>query len=183
MKILSSLTVLVALTFAAATSANGQQPELPKPGPEYAVLQSEVGKWNVEIKAFTGPGEPTVSKGKETNRMLGGFWLLSDFHGKMMGMDFMGHGVYGYDAEQKQYVGTWRDSLGPHKMDMTGTYDKASRTMTWEGMGPGSDGKPVKHLLTTKYNDDGTRVLTMHMQAGDAMVKIFEMNYSKVEER
>ncbi len=111
--------------------------------------------------------------------MLGGFGLLSDFHGNMMGLDFKGHGVYGYDAEQKQYVGTWRDSLSPRKMDLTGTYDQASQTMTLEGMGPGTDGKPTKHLLTTKYNPDGTRVLTMHMQAGDAMVKIFEMNYSK----
>lgn len=166
-----------------ATPSIGQQPELPKPGPEYDVLQSEVGKWNVEIKAFTGPGEPTVSKGKETNRMLGGFWLLSDFHGSMMGLDFKGHGVYGYDAEQKKYVGTWRDSMSPNKMDVVGTYDKASQTMILEGMGPGTDGKPTKHILTTKYNSDGTRVLTMHMQAGEEMMKIFEMNYTKAAER
>ena len=68
-------------------------------------------------------------------------------------------------------------------MDLTGTYDKASQTMTLEGMGPGTDGTPTKHILTTKYNADGTRVLTMHMQAGDEMMKIFEKGHLPVNTR
>ena len=174
-----SASLFVALAICGAASAHGQEMELPKPGPEMDLLKKDVGVWDVEIKSWTGPGDPTVTKGKERNRMLGGFWLLSDFQGSMMGLDFKGHGAYSYDSKKKQYVGTWIDSLSPTKMDMVGKYDKDKKTMTYEGMAPGPDGTPIKHVLKTTYKDDGTHVMTMHMQAGSDMVKVFEMKYTK----
>lgn len=117
--------------------------------------------------------------GKETNRMLGGFWLLSDFQGNMMGLDFKGHGMYSYDTDRKQYVGTWVDSLSPGKLEMVGHHDKENQTMTFEGMAPGMDGTPSRHVLKTQYKSDGRRTMTMHMQASEDMVKVFEMNYTK----
>lgn len=179
MKHFCSMTMLAALFFCGATSVVGQ--EMPKPGPELEVFKPDVGTWDVEIKTFLSPGGPTVTKGKETNRMLGGFWLLTDFEGNMMGLDFKGHGMYSYDAVKKQYVGTWIDSLSPQKMDMVGKHDKAKKTMTFEGSAPGPDGKPSKHVLKTQYKDDGTRVMTMHMEAGGTMLKVFEMSYSKAK--
>ena len=164
MKTFYSVAITLALVSCCTTTAPGQETELPKPGPEFDAFKPDVGSWDVEIKTWAGPGQPTVTKGKETNRMLGGFWLLSDFQGNMMGLDFRGHGVYSYDAEKKQYFGTWVDSLSPNKMDMTGSHDKANNTMTYTGMAPGPDGKPAKHILKTKYKDDGTRVMTMHIR-------------------
>jgi len=181
MKYNSSLTILTALLLCGTATTIGQETELPKPGPELDVLKADVGTWDVEIKTWGGPGEPTVTRGKETNRMLGGFWLLTDFQGNMMGLEFKGHGIYGYDTEKKQYVGTWIDSLSPNKMEMVGKHDHDNRTMTFEGMGPGPDGNPAKHVLTSKYKDDGTRVMTMHMQVGEDMMKIFEMDYTKAK--
>ena len=171
------MTIFAALVACGSTTLVGQ--EMPKPGPEFDVFKTDVGTWDVEIKMWAGPGEPTVTKGKETNRMLGGFWLLTDFQGNMMGLDFKGHGVYSYDQKKKQYVGTWMDSLSPSKMDMTGKYDKDKKTMTYEGMAPGMDGKPALHVLKTTYKGDGTRVMTMHIKTGETMMKIFEMNYKK----
>lgn len=179
MKCLSLLLVLVSLTLCGVTPAHAQGVALPKPGPELEVLKTDVGTWDVTIKAWAGPGEPMSTKGKETGRMLGGHWLLVDFEGNMMGMDFQGHGLYGYDPEKKQYIGTWVDSLSPKKMEMVGQYDKATQTLTYEGLAPGPDGTPVKHLLATKYGSDGNRVMTMHMQPGAQRIKIFEMSYSK----
>ena len=181
MKNFCSTTMLVALIFCGTTTLIGQVPQLPKPGPEFDVFQSDIGTWDVEIKTWGGPGEPTVTKGKETNRMLGGFWMVVDFQGNMMGMDFKGHGIYSYDADKKQYVGTWVDSMSPNKMDMIGKYDKDNKSMTYEGMAPGMDGKPAKHVLKTTYNDDGTRSMTMHVQIGENMLKFFEMNYTKAK--
>ena len=176
MKIPYSIVTLVTVALCATTSiAQG----LPKPGPEYDIFKHDLGIWDVDIKTTQGP----ATKGKETNRMLGGFWMLTDFHGKMMGLDFKGHGIYGYDAEKKQYVGTWIDSLSPVKMDMIGTYDKAQHTMTYEGMAPGPDGKLTKHVMATKYMDDGGRVMTMHVKAGDKMVKMFEMTLTKAKKQ
>lgn len=174
-----SKTVFVALMFCGATSSIGQETELPKPGPELDIFKKDVGSWDVEIRVWQGPGEPTVTKGKETDRMLGGFWLLTDFQGNMMGLDFKGHGVYSYDASKKQYVGTWIDSLSPNKMDMVGKYDKDKNTMTYEGMAPGPDGSPTKHVLKTTYHKDGTHDMTMHVKVGDQSIKVFEMKYTR----
>jgi hypothetical protein len=174
------MTMLTTLVFCVASTSIGQEMELPKPGPEFDAFQSDLGTWDVEIKTWGGPGKPTVSKGKETCRMLGGFWMLVDFQGNMMGLDFKGHGSYSYDAEANQYIGTWIDSLSPKKMEMIGKYDKDNQVMTYGGMAPGPDGNLAKHIMTTRYNNDGTRVMTMQIQAGKDMMKIFEMNYTKV---
>ncbi len=173
------MTVLFALTSFVASTAIGQGVELPKPGPEFDVFQNDVGTWDVEIKTWAGPGEPTLTKGKETNRMLGGFWLLSDFQGNMMGLDFQGHGVHTYDAEKQQYSGIWIDTLSAKKMNLIGKYNPSTKTMTYEGTAPRADGQPAKHVMTTKYREDGTREMSMHMQDGDEMIKIFEMSYTK----
>ena len=173
------MVALMALVFCGMTPLVGQEMALQRPGPEFDALKSDLGTWDVEIRTWGGAGEPTVTMGKETNRMLGGFWLLSDFQGDMMGMVFKGHGIYSYDAEKKHYVGTWVDSLSAKKMDMIGKHDQDNQTMTYEGMAPGVDGTPTKHVLTTQYKNDGTRVMTMHMKAGETMVKIFEMNFTK----
>ena len=55
--------------------------------------------------------------------------------------------------------------------------------MTYEGTAPGMDGKLAKHVMTTKYKDDGTRVMTMHVKAGEKMMKMFEMNYTKAKKQ
>lgn len=174
---------LAALVSCLAATTHAQSPELPKAGPEFDVLKADVGRWDVEIKVWNGPGDPTVTKGAERNRMLGGFWMLTDFEGNMMGMEFRGHGMYSYDADKKQYIGTWVDSLGPTKMEMIGKHDNANNTMTYEGIGPAPDGTPTKHVMTTKYAEDGTRVMTMQMKVGDELVKVFEMHYTKAKPR
>lgn len=174
-----SLTILVAaflLGFPATLFA--QEMVMPKPGPELDVFKADVGTWDVEITTWSPEGEATVTRGKETNQMLG-FWLLTDFHGNMMGLDFQGHGVYGYDVEKKQYIGTWVDSFSPTKMEMIGKHDKDANTMTFEGTAPGPDGNLARHVIEAQYKDDGTRVMTMHMEADDNMIKIFEMAYTK----
>lgn len=181
MKYFYSMTMLAGLICCSAVTSNGQEMGLQKPGPEFDVFKTDLGTWDVEIKTWGGTSEPTVTKGRETNRMLGGFWFLTDFQGKMMGMEFKGHGIYSYDREKKQYVGTWIDSMTPRKMDMVGKYDKDSKTMTYKGMAPAPSGKLAKHILKTKYNDDGTHVMTMHVQVDEDMIKIFEMNYTKAK--
>ncbi len=178
MRSICSIMLLVALVFG-SSSVLGQEYEIPQPGPELDLFKADVGTWDVEIKSWDGPGEPTVSKGREVDRMLGGFWLLVEFKGNMMGMDFEGHGAYSYDAEKKQYVGSWIDSMGPTKMDMVGQYDKKTKTMTYHGEALGPEGTPTKHVLTTKYKDDGTHVMTMEVQVAGEMMKIFEMTYTR----
>lgn len=164
--------------------AQGQMP--PALGPEIDIIKKDVGEWDVEIKAWaSADSEPMVTKGTETTRMLGGYWSVSNFDGNMMGMDFKGHGSYGYDTKKKKYIGTWIDSLGPYMMHTEGDYDKETQTLSMVGDSPGPDGTTMfTYMMATCYKDNG-RVMTMHMKpkgAGDDQkMKLFEMTYKKKE--
>ena len=181
----NSLLLFAALMIAPSccTQANAQ---MPAPGPEMDILKKDVGEWDIEIKVWSSPdAEPTVSKGKESTRLFGGFWTITNFEGNMMGLDFKGHGTYGYDTKKKKYVGTWMDSLGPFMMHTEGTYDKETETLTLAGDNPGPDGVSIfTYTMATCYKD-GNRVLTMHMQPKDSgddqKMKFFEMSYTKKE--
>ena len=179
MRYLGLLTIPLVVLLCDGMTLVAQESGAVKPEAAWDVLRMDVGSWDVEIKTWAGPGEPTVTQGKETNRMLGEHWLLTDFQGNMMGLEFSGHGTYSYDEEKKQYFGTWIDSLSPGEMEMIGKHDPAKQTMVYEGMAPGPDGKLAKHVIATTYKHDGTRVMTMHMQSGEDMIKIFEMTYTK----
>jgi hypothetical protein len=158
----------------------------PAPSPEIELLKKDVGEWTVEIKAWSAAdAEPMVTKGKETTRMFGGYWTVTNFEGNMMGMDFEGHGTYGFDAKKKKYIGTWIDSLGPYMMQTEGDFDKETQTLTMVGDSPGPDGTTMfTYTISTCYKDDG-RVMTMHMQpkgsGDDQKMKLFVMTYTKAE--
>ena len=175
-------SLLLAVSFFSQAMA---QEGMPPPGPEYDLLKKDVGKWDCVIKTWEQPGaKPSATKGSETGYMFdGGYWLMTSFEGKMMGLDFKGHGTYGYDAKKKKYVGTWIDSLGPYMMHVEGEYDKETETLNMVGDSPGPDGETMfTYTMSTCYKDNN-RVMTMYMQpkgsGEDQKMKFFEITYSK----
>src|SRR5258708_12910506 len=104
-------------------------PPLPKPGPEHEVLKNDAGVWDATVEML-GPGPPNVSKGVETNTMLGGLWLVTDFKSEMMSQPFQGHGVAGYDPARKKYVGTWVDSMSTGLQISETTYHASNKPIT-----------------------------------------------------
>jgi hypothetical protein len=62
-------------------------------------------------------------------------------------------------------------------MVMEGTYDKAKKTLTMVGDGPGMDGKPVKHRTVSEMPDDDTINFSMYM--GDAKDPMFTIVYKR----
>ena len=182
----SRLKLVFALLIAAMliSDATAQMPD--PPAPELDLLKKDIGEWDVEIKAWSAAdAEPMVTKGTETTRMLGGYWTVTNFDGNMMGMDFKGHGTYGYDTKKKKYVGTWIDSLGPYMMQIIGDYDKETQTLTMVGDSPDPGGKTTSTYTMSSCYKDGGRVMTMHMQpkgsADDQKMKLFVMTYTKKE--
>lgn len=97
-----------AVLLASAVVATAQD----KPGPEHALLKQMEGTWDGTVKLLMEPGKPPAeSKGVFTAKMdLGGFFLVTEFKGEMMGQNFTGKGMSGYDPMKKKYVGTWADS-------------------------------------------------------------------------
>jgi hypothetical protein len=150
------------------------------------VLAVQEGTWDAEI-TMTIPGpdgkvESQTSKGVETNRLLGGKWLISDFKGEFFGMAFEGHGQNGYDAKKGKFVGTWVDTMSKHIDTLEGTYDEKTKTLTLSADSENpADDKPMKMRLETRINDDGTRVMKEYIQMDGQkeFVKFMEVKYTK----
>lgn len=180
--IASTFLALVVISTSFQSSANAQF--LPEPSAEHKLLHRDVGDWDATVKVWMGPDgkadpsvEPQVSKGTETNRMLGMFWLLSTFKGDFGGMPFEGHAVNGYDSKKKKFVGSWTDSMTPFAMHMIGTYDKKSDSMTNVTKGIGMEGEEVTGKIVVKYEGKDKRLMTMYESQDGKDVKSMEILY------
>jgi hypothetical protein len=162
----------VALTAAlAAPTARSQEPA--KPGPEHEILKKMEGNWDLTMKA--GGAE---FKGTVTYKMdLGGLWLTSAMESDFGGMKFSGRGLDTYDAGKKKYIAVWIDSMSTHPMVMEGDYDKAKKTLTLVGDGPGLDGKPAKWKSVSAMPDDNT--INFSMYVGDTKEPMFSIVYKR----
>jgi hypothetical protein len=141
--------------------------ELPKPGPEQEILTRELGVWDATVEMWMQPGgSPEVTRGVETNTLVGGLWRVQDFKGEMLGRPYHGQSFLGYDSLKQKYVGTWIDSMAPGLSLTEGTYDAATKTLTQRIEGPCPAGIVMKFRSTTEYKDDGTRVTTMYSPEG-----------------
>lgn len=170
MKFLRCLcTCALALLAAPAVSAQ----EAPKPGPEHDVLKKMVGDWDLTMK-FGG----MESKGRVTYTMeVGGLWLVSNLESERFGTKFQGKGLDSYDPTRKKYVGVWVDSMATSPMFLEGTFDKAKKTMTMSGEGPGMDGKPTKYKSVSVMPDDDT--INFSMYIGDGKDPAFTIVYKR----
>lgn len=95
-----------------------------------ALLAEDVGTWDARLELRFGPdAEPTTTAGVADYRMVGGKWLVGDITTES---GFAGHGVWGWSPERDCYVGIWVDVAGAGMSDLTGTWDAANATMTYE---------------------------------------------------
>jgi hypothetical protein len=108
------------------------------------------------------PGSPPQeSRGTSVNHLIcNGLWLVIDFKNETT--DFEGHGLYGYDAQKKTYVGTWVDSMRTFLAPMEGTWDPATRTMTFVADHLAPSG-PMRWRETTQTIDDDTQLYRLFM--------------------
>ncbi len=152
---------------AAAPQAQATPPPV-KPGPEHELLKADAGVWDATVEVMAAPGQPmSTSKGVETNNLVGGLWLVSDFKSEMMGAPFEGHGVMGWDTNKKKYVGTWVDSTSTGIWNSESTYDAATKTLTGALEGPDHAGAILKMKSVVAHPDPDTRVFTMSAPGPD----------------
>jgi hypothetical protein len=154
--------VLIGSGWAAAQEA------WPKPGPEHEALKALTGEWDALVKC-TGPdGKVEESTGTYSAKLdVGGYFLITEFKGKMLGMDFHGRGINGYDPFQKKYTGVWVDSMSPGLYKVEGSFDKEGRVLTEKMEGPGPDGTPMKFRLTSEIKGKDTFVQKLYMADPD----------------
>lgn len=137
--------------------------EMPKPGPEHAWLQRFIGTWDADLEMIV-PGQPPMpSKGEETWRALGGFWVISQ--GQNLQFPYQFTMTLGYDPTGKKYVGTWVDTMTSNLTRYEGTVDSTGRVITLETempFPPGSN-KLTRFRDVMEFKSDDHRVYASAM--------------------
>lgn len=188
---MKKLTYLVAmmLVLTATTRVRAQDDAAMKawqaymtPGNVHQMIAKSDGNWNEDITMWMTPGAPpTKSKSTCVNTMiLGGRYQQSIHKGNMMGMPFEGVGLLGYDNAKKIFVSTWIDNFGTGMMYMEGTWDNASKSITFKGstVDP-STGKDMNVREVMKFIDDKNMLMEMYATVNGNEMKTMEIKISK----
>lgn len=158
-------------TFAAAlilgmTALHAQDappmPEMPKPVKEHEWLKKLAGEWTCESECHMPGGEVSKSKGTESAKMLGDFWVVSEGKGEGMGVPFTSVFTLGYDPKTEKYVGTWVDSITGKLWTYEGTIEGDTLTLNSEGDCP-MTGEHLKFRDEISFPDADTKVFTSKM--------------------
>jgi hypothetical protein len=152
------------------------------PGETHKMLAKSVGSWTASVTMWMQPGAPpTTSMATATNVMImGGRYLRSTNKGNMMGMPFEGEGITGYDNLKKQFVNSWVDNMGTGIMTMAGSWDEASKSITYTGsmMDPAS-GKDAAFREVWRFTDDNHQVMEMYNMVEGKEIKAMEIKYTR----
>jgi hypothetical protein len=153
------------------------------PGDMHKWLASGDGTWMGETTMWMHPSQPPVksSGSKAVFKMVyGGKYQESKHTGDMMGMPFEGTSVTGYDNALKKFVSTWYDNMGTGLMNMEGTWDDASKTLTMKGKCTDMiTGKEFEMRETLHVIDEKTRKMEMYTTQWGPETKCMEIDMKK----
>ena len=139
-----------------------------KPGEHHERLAKMAGHWT-----YTSNGEMGESSGTMyAKKIFDGRFVITTWKGEFGGMDFVGHGLDGYDNIAGKYVSTWIDNFTTGVQVSHGKCaddDCTSTVYKAEMMGP--DGNPVKSKTLVTWNDDDTFTLDMYMVPDEGEAK------------
>lgn len=128
------------------------------PGKHHEYLQTGIGSWELTIKVWRTPDtEPVVSAGKaEARWILGNRFVETSYEGEILGQPFEARSVEGYDNHAKEYVSTWRDTMGTYTMLFRGECDEDCqvRTVSADITDPASGQKLINKRVTTAVDED-----------------------------
>jgi len=118
------------------------QEGFPPPAKDHDWLKQFAGAWEADAEVTMEPGKPPIkAKGFENNRLLGGFWMISEVRSEIQGITVQANFTLGYDPEKKKYVGTWIDSMTSILWKYEGELDSTGKVLTLFTEGPLPDGR------------------------------------------
>ncbi len=166
--------------------------ELAKLNENHKLLASMDGSWTYTVKMWMNgdpASKPDESKGTATRKsVMGGRYVMMDVKGKMempgadgkmMQMEFMGHGTDGYDNVKKKFVSTWFDNMGTGIMMSDGTYDEATKTFTYTAEYEAMPGMKQQVRETLKLNDKDHMTMEWYENRGGKEVKTMQIDYTR----
>ncbi|OAB55586.1 hypothetical protein AY599_26505 [Leptolyngbya valderiana BDU 20041] len=167
--------------------------QLGAPDEHHEELHDFVGTWNTKMKALTPGMEAFNSTGKATfEATMGGRFIAQTYHGSMMGQNFKGVGLSGYNKAAKRYESVWHDDMGTAMYFMTG--DKTDDGWVYEGKETdpmSGQTYPIRHVITMEGKDKFSFTMQyppevaaqMGAQAEDDQkwVDAFRIDYSRAQ--
>lgn len=182
------MTALLGCTLFAAVAAGfesdppNQEPPKPaeaKPAttPEHTALELFVGPWSVVETHFDELGKTVATvKGNEDVR-----WVLDEtaiqrtYTSGTEPSLFRALGTFAFAETEKCFTGMWFNNLptgGPSTVK--GTWDAATRTMSWTTESKNKDGQTVNHRIIERFPDSKTRLVTTYVMRGNSVLKSSE---------
>jgi hypothetical protein len=168
-----------------------QMTELAKTNENHKMLADLNGNWTYTVKMWMGDpnAKPQESKGTAVRKStMDGRYCVMDVTGKMQmpgpdgkpkEMTFKGMGVEGYDNVKKKFVGSWIDNMGTGIMMSEGTYDPATKALTYTGEEEMVPGMKQKVREVVKLVDKDHMALEWYEDHGGQEAKTMEINYTR----
>ena len=152
--------------------------QMPKPNKFHQKLSALVGTWTGEETIHPTPWDPAGGKAKGDMKVradFDGFGIVQDYVQKRGGkVSYRGHGVMGYDAQAKDYVWHWSDSMGGVPGSVTRGAWRGNKLAFQHG---GPEGH-ARYVYT--FHKDGTLGFSIDNSAdGEAWQTFIEARYAK----
>jgi hypothetical protein len=158
----------------------------------HKILSSLDGTWTFTNKMWPNgdtSAKPQESKGTAVRKsVMGGRYVVMDVTGKMKmpgpdgklkDFEFKGQGTDAYDNAKQKFVSTWMDNVGTGIMMSEGTYDPATKSLTYTGefqMAPGMK-EQIKSVI--KLTDKDHMTFEWYENRGGQEVKTMEIDYTR----
>jgi hypothetical protein len=148
------------------------------PGDMHKWMASMNGTWDADMTMWMNPDSPAMkTKGVAVYKMvLGGRYQEGVHTGDMMGMPFEGRSLMAYDNQKKVFISSWIDNMGTGVMNMEGSYDDKTKTLTSKGkMVDPASGTELDEKEVVTFIDDNTQKMEMYCIKDGKEIKTMEL--------
>lgn len=179
-------SILTIMTFALVSGQTPEQMEVWQknmmPNENHKWLSMFDGRWKGEMKIWMSPSQPpTTSELNTVNEMIMNNLFQKSTHiGNMMGMEFRGEGLVGFDNLKKVFTSTWIDNMSSSISYMTGTLSEDKKILTMTGtMADAMSGKDLEMKQVLTIINENKHLFEMFMTVEGREVKTMEILYSR----
>jgi hypothetical protein len=164
--------VLTILTLWMAAMASAQQEKLYTPQPEHKLLERFAGEWKFEKMSAPNEGSKPENMGSGDVRaeLLGGFFVVCRWTGKLYGGDYKAVQTLGFDVNKRAYAGTWVDSTMSYQWQLNGTYENDTKALVVHATGPGPSGGTKKYRERYQFDSADSITIVAQMLNGEKWV-------------